>query len=156
MKCPQDQVFSQKVWILLHVTLATSTTLRVSNNQLISAKLQPNSSRSTEYVLSLVWWAEYFQTYTARLHPGPGPWRVLDFLSISSTQRRRSFSLCAESCWQVYCRLDPPSPFSYMLLTAACLSTATAIIRLYRRGYLSLVDVWFNSFYSKVQLTSCH
>ena len=38
--------------------------------QQISAKLQPNFSRSTEYFLSLVWWAEYLQTYTARLHPG--------------------------------------------------------------------------------------
>ena len=36
--------------------------LIILSKQLISAKLQPNSGRITEYFLSLVWWAEYFRT----------------------------------------------------------------------------------------------
>ena len=33
------------------------------------AKLQPNSSRLTNYFSSLVWWANYFYPTTAKLHP---------------------------------------------------------------------------------------
>ena len=33
------------------------------------AKLQPNSSQLTSYFSSSVWWANYFYTTTAELHP---------------------------------------------------------------------------------------
>ena len=45
---------------LSRITLSAIIPLRVSDYQWISAKLKPNSSQSTEYFLSLVWWAEYF------------------------------------------------------------------------------------------------
>ena len=123
MKCPQDaqdQVFSQKVWILFHITLATNITIRVSNNRLISAKRMPNSSQSTEYVLSLVWWAEYFQTYTARLHPGQdngGCWQDLRRRIGSEVTPhyycmcRRKFIRPLPSCFRsrkTRCRTTPP------------------------------------------------
>ena len=50
-----------------------------------AAKLQPNSSQLTNYFSSLVWWANYFNTTTAKLHPS-GDWgyRCIWFFEIFS------------------------------------------------------------------------